>query len=112
MSASNNFSIKVSGGFAVAPIEDCPHVTSHVNKNEILKNVEGITKRGCMACNDTTENWLCLGCGSVLCSRYIKGHMAEHNQNSKHAIALSFADLSYWCYECSAYILDPVRKNI
>ena len=30
--------------------------------------------------------------------------MAQHNEDTKHSIALSFADGSYWCYNCDSYI--------
>ncbi len=38
------------------------------------------------------------------CSRYVKSHMAEHNAKTKHSIALSFSDASFWCYDCESYI--------
>ena len=30
--------------------------------------------------------------------------MAEHNATTKHTIALSFSDGSFWCYDCESYI--------
>ena len=30
--------------------------------------------------------------------------MVKHNEESKHPVALSFSDLSFWCYECDSYI--------
>lgn len=33
---------------------------------------------GCDDCGDTGENWLCLGCGGVFCSRFVLGHMQAH----------------------------------
>jgi hypothetical protein len=39
--------------------------------------------------------------------------MKEHNEKTSHPIALSFADFSYWCYDCESYIqskhLDHVQ---
>lgn len=32
-----------------------------------------------------------------------------HNQDSNHPLALSFTDLSVWCYACEAYIDNMVR---
>jgi len=43
----------------------------------------------------------------VGCSRFQNGHMVEHYQKSKHPIALSFSDLSIWCYVCESYIRNP-----
>lgn len=35
--------------------------------------------------------------------------MAEHNtENPSHCLALSFSDLSVWCYECDYYITHDV----
>ena len=36
--------------------------------------------------------------------------MKEHNTNTKHPIALSFSDASFWCYECDSYIDAPILK--
>ena len=33
--------------------------------------------------------------------------MVAHNSSTKHPIALSFSDSSFWCYECDSYIDDP-----
>jgi hypothetical protein len=82
------------------------------------------------------ENWLCLHCGVVRCSRYVNAHGLEHwratrrdgiggggggdgNDTSNteissagHCIALSLADLSVWCHECKAYIQHPALAPI
>lgn len=52
------------------------------------------------------ENWLCLMCRKVFCSRYVNGHCVDHWKESGHCIAASFADLSVWCHECQSYIKD------
>lgn len=33
--------------------------------------------------------------------------MAEHSPASEHPLALSFSDISVWCFECDAYIDNP-----
>ncbi|XP_053149724.1 histone deacetylase 6 isoform X2 [Hemicordylus capensis] len=43
----------------------------------------------------------------VGCGRYINQHMITHNLESGHPLALSFADLSVWCYVCQAYVHHP-----
>ncbi len=30
--------------------------------------------------------------------------MVKHNEETKHPLALSFSDLSFWCYECNNYV--------
>ena len=49
-------------------------------------------------------------CKEVHCSRYVKGHMAEHNQSNNHEIGLSFRDGSFWCYACDSYIDSPLLR--
>jgi hypothetical protein len=63
------------------------------------------------------ENWLCLTCARVRCSRYVNGHCKEHWESTKeggnnvgHCVAVSLEDLSVWCYECSAYLNHPSLK--
>ncbi|CAM8945021.1 unnamed protein product [Rhodiola kirilowii] len=58
----------------------------------------------CFRCQHPDENWLCLCCKDVLCSRFVNKHMVEHNQETSHCLALSFSDLSVWCYSCEAYL--------
>lgn len=43
------------------------------------------------------------------CHRYVKGHMKQHYSETNHCIAISFADLSLWCFECESYIDHRVR---
>ncbi|XP_010277083.1 PREDICTED: histone deacetylase 6 [Nelumbo nucifera] len=58
----------------------------------------------CTRCHHPAENWLCLCCKDVLCSRFINKHMLDHYQEQNHCLALSFSDLSVWCYACNAYL--------
>jgi len=95
--------------FAVNPKRDCPHVHgldyAAFSKKAIDINAE------CEAedCHHSGENWICCFCGSVLCSRYVSGHAAEHaEKNPEHCISVSFADCSCWCYKCDSYIDDPI----
>lgn len=47
---------------------------------------------------------MCLCCYRVLCGRYVMEHMLFHNIETSHPLALSFSDLSVWCYSCESYI--------
>lgn len=59
----------------------------------------------CSRCHHPNENWLCLCCKDVLCSRFINRHMLEHYQETTtHCVALSYSDLSVWCFSCDAYL--------
>ncbi|GAA0158367.1 histone modifying enzyme [Lithospermum erythrorhizon] len=58
----------------------------------------------CKRCQHPEENWVCLSCKEVFCSRFVNKHMLEHYQQANHCIALSFSDLSVWCFSCDAYL--------
>jgi len=57
--------------FAVDPKLNCPHVYT------ALMDVIGIeVNTPCSVCNHSPENWECLSCGKVFCSRYVNSHAA------------------------------------
>lgn len=74
------------------------------------------------------ENWLCLTCNQVFCSRYVNGHGLEHWKDTQkaaaagessssdgataagHCVAVSLADLSVWCHICSNYVVNASLK--
>ncbi|XP_031393930.1 uncharacterized protein LOC116205453 isoform X5 [Punica granatum] len=66
----------------------------------------------CNRCHHPCENWLCLCCKEVLCSRYVNKHMLQHYQQSDHSLALGFRDLSVWCYACNAYLDAQVISQL
>ena len=49
-------------------------------------------------CQHPNENWLCLSCKEVLCSRFVNKHMLHHYQQTNHSVALSFR---YWHFSFS-----------
>ena len=68
--------IPLASGFAVAPIDNCPHVNaSTVNESLCLDKIKqcgSLMEQPCEVCNDKTENWFCLSCAKVFCSRYVQ----------------------------------------
>ena len=100
-------------GFAIQPKTDCPHLGEALAGKIALflgKMKCKIGELKCKECFDCAENWVCLECLSVFCSRYVKGHMVAHNEETKHPVALSFSDGSYWCYDCDSYIDTPLLR--
>mmetsp|Transcript_8728 Transcript_8728/g.7690 ORF Transcript_8728/g.7690 Transcript_8728/m.7690 type:complete len:89 (+) Transcript_8728:125-391(+) len=69
-------------------------------------------KQKCGNCDETNENWMCLCCQKIFCSRYVNGHMVDHNKDTKHSVALSFSDASFWCYDCDSYVYSNDIRNI
>ena len=97
--------------YAVDPIKDCPHCTELDYEKFINKKFN----EKCNLCENVGENWICLECQEIFCSRYVNEHMVQHNAETWHPIALSFSDLSYWCYSCDSYVIsskfDTVHKH-
>lgn len=166
---------KDTGG-AVYPIDNCPHIHTHVTtttttttKDQILlgpgvfqeecqyhsgdssNNFSFLEKTGnlkedvvlgdqSLSSCPKGENWLCLTCSRVFCSRYVNGHGLQHWKDTcaaaaagqqqqeeeeedtgtavGHCVALSLADLSVWCHVCGAYlvhdekVLKPIVKYL
>ncbi|KAI9011859.1 hypothetical protein CLU79DRAFT_771622 [Phycomyces nitens] len=92
-------------GFAVEPISDCEHIPESITSSVSSEPL-------CGECGDGRENWQCLTCGAILCSRYIKGHMSEHCKETGHSVCLSYSDLSVWCNQCESYIKSKALQDI
>src|SRR6056300_1187740 len=84
----------------VMPLEWCPHLES-IKKDFQLQDFDVMKK--CKSCENVGENWICLVCHDVFCSRYVNQHMVSHHAESDHCITISFSDLSCWCYGCDDY---------
>jgi len=114
---------EVDLGGAIYPSKCCPHVLGSLNlKTAATFSVltESLVNP-CGECDSTKENWMCLSCGLVSCSRYQNSHgeahwlekmcsasadsaLAPSLSPDTHCLALSFSDLNVWCYECGSYI--------
>ena len=87
-------------GFYVIPKMDCPHV----RQLKVTPNTTNIDPMAnCETCGET-ENWVCLHCAKILCSRYKNGHMREHCLKNEHHLVVSLTDFSCWCTKCDSYI--------
>lgn len=107
--------------FAVYPKTNCPHleacdlesVYDHLTTTSTTTSGGvGILSFPCISCQDTSENWMCLLCEGVFCSRYVNAHMAVHNAETGHAVALSFSDASVWCYDCDSYVTSERAQRV
>lgn len=95
---------------AVIPKTDCPHLQENFDSSAIPRTLS--TSAPCSACSDTTENWLCLKCYEISCSRFVNSHGVEHFTSTGHSVGVSFSDLSVWCYSCDSYIKHPSLSDI
>ncbi|KAI5712685.1 hypothetical protein M8J75_010435 [Diaphorina citri] len=86
--------------FLVTPLADCPHTPLVAPVPQSGVDV----KAPCVDCASVAENWVCLICYQVRCGRYIEEHSMLHGVSTEHPLALSFADLSVWCYVCESYV--------
>ncbi|KAL4226056.1 Histone deacetylase domain [Mactra antiquata] len=96
----------VEAMYAVEPLRWCAHLEQVKPLPADGLNVED----PCEDCQNKGENWVCLVCFKVYCSRYVKEHMVKHGEDSKHPVVLSYADLSVWCYECDNYLDNDILK--
>jgi Zn-finger in ubiquitin-hydrolases and other protein len=137
----DNYPIHDNGG-SVLPITDCPHVGHHIvippqtlntslfhtfcsyiPKEKNLDDGIGRAKEDIdgNCCPSKDENWICLHCGVVLCSRYQYGHGIRHWEESQqsdpgidqagHCISASLTDLSVWCHSCKAYLDGTIVRE-
>ncbi|WAR27064.1 HDAC6-like protein [Mya arenaria] len=96
----------VQGMYAVQPLPWCKHLQQVAPLPEGGLNVDD----PCDVCQNRGENWVCLLCYKVFCSRYVAGHMVSHGEEAGHPLVLSYADLSVWCYQCDNYVANQVLK--
>lgn len=138
-------------GGAIYPIDTCPHLNDCHFQLQASKLASDLWQIPCMyqtsikkvgqlkgavdtlnedgSCPAIGENWLCLECGLICCSRYVNGHGLQHWEETKqegngeeeeedvgHCLALSLADLSVWCHVCNAYLkhdkLTPLLQRL
>ena len=120
-------------GGGVYPSQTCPHVFTAVDASPLFRaesfaEVQHLLQEPflacCSACPCADENWICLTCRSIGCSRYRNSHAEEHffgtafseDGSPPHCLALSRSDLSIWCYQCGVYIkhdrLQPILKAV
>ncbi|KAG6519330.1 hypothetical protein ZIOFF_022823 [Zingiber officinale] len=90
------------------PLPIPPALANHQTTVPCIWRSRRIKLTGCVKgnfrCHQPVENWLCLSCKDVFCSRFINKHMVNHHQETGHCLALSFSDLSVWCFNCNAYL--------
>jgi Zn-finger in ubiquitin-hydrolases and other protein len=137
---------EVDKGGPIAPITTCPHVATHVRLtvNQLPlcpqacactyfrdaasamsdESADAEAPKSAGAKEVTTddgkcpagENWLCLHCGKIRCSRYVNAHGVAHWNETKeaeepdsfgHCVAISLEDFSVWCHVCGAYVHHP-----
>ena len=89
----------------VMPLSWCPHLDT-VTSEPVPTNID-VHKASCEECGHVGENWICLICLTIHCSRYVKEHMLIHGTENEHSVTLSFSDISVWCYTCNDYIDNP-----
>ena len=119
-------------GFAVTVKTDCPHIPPLCARMAPPSDdlARALLAAPCGECGDCRENWVNVADGKVLCSRYVSGHMLDHVMAAKVSaaaagtggvdgtgtgteaavnpcVAISFSDLSVWCFECDSYCSSP-----
>ena len=93
-------------GFEVTPLSSSPNIKFVDQAAMSPTEASELLTRPCESCGSEGENWLCLSCKSVFCSRYQNGHAVQHASSDEGccSIHLSFADLSVWDHKQEAYL--------
>ncbi len=97
-------------GGAVEPKSSCPHLWSAFDFDVPRKiNRHLLFDEPCADCGSVQEEWICLSCCRVSCSRFVNGDAEMHwmstlESDSPHCVSMSRRDLSIWCYACNCYI--------
>lgn len=86
----------------------CMKLNYYIRFHNMFSSTAINTKSPCLDCQSTAENWMCLLCNQVHCGRFIAEHMLFHHLDTEHALVLSLADFSFWCYKCEAYVDNPI----
>ncbi|KAH9695217.1 Histone deacetylase-like protein [Citrus sinensis] len=93
----------------VEPLTSCDHLVASLSSD--LAHIP-TPDTPCNRCQHPSENWLCLCCKEVLCSRFVNKHMLQHYLETNHSVALSYSDLSVWCFTCDAYLNAQVIPQL
>jgi uncharacterized UBP type Zn finger protein len=116
-------------GGPVFPVDHCPHLNiqitidalpplpqatscSHVSDGTRTGRLKATTSDDGYSCPSSNENWICLECGVIRCSRYANAHATAHFEASGHSTVISLADLSVWCYQCQAYVANRDNQTL
>ena len=94
----------------VQPLPWCPHL-ENITAETIPGDMD-VLKACCEECDHVGENWICLVCLTIHCSRYVNEHMLIHGTVNEQPMTLSFSDISVWCYVCNDYIDNPKLYNL
>jgi acetoin utilization deacetylase AcuC-like enzyme len=109
----------VSGadGGAVEPKSSCPHLWSAFDfefPSKLSRRL--LFDEPCADCGSVQEEWICLSCCRVSCSRFVNGDAEMHwigtlERDVPHCMALSRRDLSIWCYACNSYVKHDALQH-
>jgi uncharacterized UBP type Zn finger protein len=70
-----------------------------------------------LECRDKQDEWMCLSCGNVYCSRYVNQHAKTHWERTKHSLAISLNTSGCYCYDCDDFVdneedLSELRQEL
>ena len=97
-------------GGAVEPKSSCPHLWGAFDFEFPCKlSRQLLFDEPCADCGSVQEEWICLSCCRVSCSRFVNGDAEMHwmgtlESDNPHCLAMSRRDLSIWCYTCNSYV--------
>ena len=85
------------GANLVMPIPWCPHLEQLGKFDEFeamsTASSSSLIEAKCRQCDNVGENWVCLSCFSVQCSRYVNEHMLIHGLETDHRYTTAYPSI-------------------
>ena len=95
-------------GFEVIPLDETSTDLSSIDESPLSTDKAHELLEIPCSCGDVGENWLCLSCRTVVCSRNRNGCAVKHaelgSSTNKCQVHLSFSDLSIWDHAADSYL--------
>jgi hypothetical protein len=88
------FSPSLSVDISKSSYQDCKY--QHCCICEIVYSESKVFK--CGICGETEQNWLCLKCSNIGCSRQLKQYAIVHFKETQHRFCLSLKLFTIWDY--------------
>ncbi|KAG5682111.1 hypothetical protein PVAND_011490 [Polypedilum vanderplanki] len=95
-------------------VKHCTHLKDSIGINRDTvksKKTKGDQKTECLDCKNAKDNWLCLKCGGIYCSRYVNEHAKLHSESASHLVSMSINTTSVFCYACNEFVMNDDEED-
>lgn len=96
-------------GDSRCPVCRVSHLLLQNGQNTRSDDVTRLTQ--CGMCDSTSDNWICVVCGSVGCGRYSKGHARHHWKDTGHQLSMELDTQRVWDYKGDNYVHRLIQSR-